>query len=42
MLTIEYDKRGNPIKNSEIFLSEFRTKSKIEFIEKIEEFMMEA
>ncbi|MED7666588.1 hypothetical protein GXB78_05110 [Pseudomonas moraviensis subsp. stanleyae] len=42
MLTIEYDKRGEPIKNSEKFLGEFRTKSKIEFIERIEEFMIEA
>jgi len=42
MLTIEYDRRGEPIKNSEKFLGEFRTKSKIEFIERIEDFMIEA
>ncbi|TDK53410.1 hypothetical protein [Pseudomonas moraviensis] len=41
-LTIEYDHKGKPIKNSEIFLGEFRTKSKLEFIEKIESFMLEA
>jgi len=42
MLTIEYDRRGEPIKNSEKFLGEFRTKSKIEFIERVEDFMIEA
>ncbi|WP_336354956.1 hypothetical protein [Pseudomonas granadensis] len=42
MLTIQYDKTGEPIRGSENFLGEFRTKSKIAFIEKIEEFMIEA
>ena len=40
-LTIEYDKKGKPIKNSENFLFEFRTKRKLEFIEKIENIMIE-
>jgi hypothetical protein len=38
-LTIQYDNRGKPLKNSEIYLSEFRTKIKEELIEKIESFM---
>ena len=41
-LTIKYDNKGKPIKNSEIFLEEFRTKNKKAFIEKIESFMLEA
>jgi hypothetical protein len=41
-LKIDYDQRGKPVKNSEVFLGEFRTKSKIEFIKKIESFMIES
>lgn len=41
-LKIEYDHKGKPVKNSEVFLGEFRTKSKIEFIKQIESFMIEA
>jgi hypothetical protein len=33
-LTIKYDKKGNPLKNSETFLGEFKTKNKMEFIKK--------
>lgn len=31
-LTIKYDNKGKPLKNSEIFLGEFRTKDKMEYI----------
>jgi len=41
-LTIKYDNKGNPLKNSETFLGEFKTKNKMEFIKKIEDFMLEA
>ena len=41
-LKIDYDQKGKPVKNSEVFLGEFRTKSKIEFIKKIESFMIES
>jgi hypothetical protein len=41
-LIINYDHKGKPIKNSEKFLSEFRTRHKHEFIQKIESFMIEA
>ncbi|MFW6751239.1 hypothetical protein ACKUG4_11210 [Pseudomonas glycinae] len=41
-LTIKYDNKGKPLKNSEIFLGEFRTKDKMEYIKKIEDFMLEA
>lgn len=40
-LTVKYDIRGLPIKNSEVFLGDFRTKSKAEFIDKIESYMLE-
>jgi len=40
-LTIEHDKHGKPVKNSEAFLGEFRTRHKARFIEKIESFMLE-
>ncbi|WP_414862874.1 hypothetical protein [Pseudomonas chlororaphis] len=40
-LTIRYDKNGNPIKNSEEHICEFRTKSKTELITKIENYMLE-
>lgn len=40
-LTIQHDYKGKPIKNSEIFVGEFRTKNKLEFIRKIESFMIE-
>lgn len=39
-LTIRYDKACKVIKNSEVFLGEFRTRSKAEFIEKIESYML--
>ncbi|MCF4993958.1 hypothetical protein GIW70_22395 [Pseudomonas syringae] len=39
--TIQYDHKGKPLKNSEVHLSEFRTKIKAELIDKIESFMIE-
>lgn len=40
-LTIQYDKKGNPVKNSEVFLGDFKTKNKTEFIDTIESYMLE-
>ncbi|WP_139833055.1 MULTISPECIES: hypothetical protein [unclassified Pseudomonas] len=40
-LTIRYDNKGKPLKNSEESLGEFRTKNKAEFISKIESFMLD-
>ncbi|WP_148053226.1 hypothetical protein [Pseudomonas frederiksbergensis] len=40
-LTIQYDNKGKAVKNSEVFLGEFKTKNKAEFIEKIESYMLE-
>ena len=39
---IKYDDKGQPVKNSEVFLGDFRTKSKALFIGKIESFMLES
>ena len=39
-LTIKYDHKGLPVKNSEFFLGNFKTKNKEEFIEKIESYML--
>jgi hypothetical protein len=39
-LTIKYDHKGLPVKNSEVFLGDFKTKNKEEFIEKIESYML--
>lgn len=39
-LTIKYDPKGLPVKNSEVFLGDFKTKNKEEFIEKIESYMI--
>lgn len=41
-LMIKYDKKGEPIRGSETYLGEFRTKSKTAFIENIELFMFES
>jgi len=41
-LKIDHNQKGKPVKNSEVFLGEFRTKSKIEFIKKIESLMIES
>lgn len=41
-LLIKYDRKGAPIKGSEKYLGEFRTQSKIAFIEKIESFMFDS
>lgn len=41
-LTIKHDNKGKPIKNSELPLGQYRTKSKEDFIEQIERFMLEA
>ncbi|WP_124318671.1 hypothetical protein [Pseudomonas chlororaphis] len=40
-LTIKYDKRGSPIKNSEEYIRKFRTRSKLELINTIESYMLE-
>lgn len=40
-LTVKYDKAGKVIKNSEVFLGDFRTRSKAAFIEKVESYMLE-
>ncbi|PQP01642.1 hypothetical protein C5612_20040 [Pseudomonas frederiksbergensis] len=40
-LTIQYDDKGKPLKNSEVFLGDFKTKNKTEFIDKIESYMLE-
>ena len=40
-LTIQYDNKGKPVKNSEVFLGDFKTKNKSEFIDKIESYMLE-
>ena len=40
-LTINYDKNGKPIKRSEVYIGEFRTKNKAELIAKIESYMLE-
>jgi len=39
-LTIKYDQIGLPVKKSEVFLGDFKTKNKEEFIEKIESYML--
>lgn len=41
-LTIKHDNRGKPIRNSEEYICEFRTKSKSELVAKIESYMLEA
>lgn len=41
-LTIKYDNKGKPIKNSELPLGQYRTKSKEDFIKQIERFMLDA
>ncbi|CAI8938768.1 hypothetical protein [Pseudomonas chlororaphis] len=41
-LTIKYDNHGKPIKKSEDYIGEFRTKNKAELITKVESYMLEA
>jgi hypothetical protein len=40
-LTIQYDRKGKPVKNSEVFLGDFKTKNKTEVIDKIESYTLE-
>jgi hypothetical protein len=40
-LTIQYDSKGKPVKNSEVFLGDFKTKNKTEVIDKIESYTLE-
>ena len=36
---VEYDRQGKAVKGSEVFIGEFRTRSKAEFVERVEQFM---
>ena len=36
---VEYDRQGKAVKGSEVFLGEFRTRSKADFVERVEQFM---
>lgn len=36
---VQYDRQGKAVKGSEVFLGEFRTRSKAEFVERVEQFM---
>jgi hypothetical protein len=40
-LTLRYDKHQQPIQHSEVLLEEFRTRSKAEYIARIERYMLE-
>lgn len=39
---VEHDRHGKAIKGSEVFLGEWRTRSKAQFIENVEQFMRES
>ena len=36
---VEYDRQGKAVKGSEVFLGDYRTRSKADFVERVEQFM---
>ena len=37
--TVDHDRHGKAVKGSEVFLAEYRTRSKAQFVERVERFM---